>query len=148
MRQTKSNIVPVDQSNQVLDVVRSVTDNWINKASPISDTIFETNQLIQQMSKDDFEDNVDQLAELLEKSRNADGKKIFQDRNQAEKYLRELRKKGSKKLYSTKKIKQVETETDPEQRLENEYSKELSPLMKRSRIEKTITKTMFLKSEL
>lgn len=131
-------LVPMS-SDTALDVIRSVTSKW-NDSSPISDTLFETNQLIQQMSKDDFEENVDKLSDMLENSRSDNGKKIFQNRSQVERYLREVRKKGSKSKYSTKRIKPIETE--------NEYSRDLSPMMKRSRLENSVAKSMFFKNEI
>lgn len=141
----KANEEEEAEENKVIPistVTKSIVSNWINKKKPIEDTIIETNQMIQNMNNNDFEQYAPELSKLLAASTNADGDKVFKNEAQAADYLRRIRnnRRNKKKLYY------IPKEIEHEIKLENKYSKQLSPLMKRTIVANSVTRSQYLKS--
>lgn len=133
---------PIEEEKAVVPVsavVDSIVKGWIEKKQPLQDTITETNQLVSLMNAKEFEENNERLASLLSTATNADGERIFKNDAQANEYLRKIfnNRKSKKKLFY------IPKEVEKDIKIENQYSKQVSPMMNRSRLANVVARSTF-----
>lgn len=124
--------------------ISTLYDDWIKKKNTIVDTIMNTNMLISQLPIEAFNSNIDTIANILVNAKDADGIPIFKSHADVIDYIYKIRNKNTQT-----KNKQTNNESNPEVpkrleddiKLENRYSRRISPLMNRSILSNTVKRS-------
>ena len=119
-------------------------DDWIKKKNTIVDTIMNTNMLISQLPVEAFNSNIDTIANILENAKDADGIPIFKNHADVVDYIYKIRNKNKQtktNQSNNESIPEVPNRLEDDIRLENRYSRRISPLMNRSILSNTVKRS-------
>ena len=119
-------------------------DDWIKKKNTIVDTIMNTNMLISQLPVEAFNSNIDTIANILENAKDADGIPIFKNHADVVDYIYKIRNKNKQtktNQSNNESVPEVPNRLEDDIRLENRYSRRISPLMNRSILSNTVKRS-------